>query len=243
MRRACPLREPALSSSQTKNPEPWPTGVEEEAGAVVKLIRRRWQELGEYLRETEVPLAHDLVAMLEREGLVTPDALTTEDWATWREGNRIGRQLRTLLEEATEDLKAVAPGFRKLGSVNFANTGAIYRPFEFDGLSLYVGFWPSRKPLRAEDHALVTVYVLNTALPLQTRRAAGLAAVERAAIPNLKMSGWSEQHVLRTVPTHEVLTAVHFTAQRDQLVEHVREALDYFRSLGYLEPAVQAALA
>jgi hypothetical protein len=225
----------------TQNPEPWPPGVEREAADEVTLVLRRWQALGDFLAGTDSRLAHDFVEMLQKEGLVTPEALTAGDWETWREGSRIGRRLRTLLDETAGELEGVAPGFRSSGAVTFANTGAVYRRFDFDGLSLYVGFWPSRKPRRPEDHALVTVYVLDTALPLAARKAAGRAAVERAASPSVAMSGWSEQHVVRSTPAHEVLTAADFAGQSAQLVEHVRGALDYFRSLGYLTAPPAAA--
>ncbi|HUP32714.1 MAG TPA: hypothetical protein VM184_06730, partial [Gaiellaceae bacterium] len=165
----------------TQSPEPWPNGVEMAAADDVRLVLRRWQALGDFLKATDNRLAHDFAEMLEKEGLVTPQALTAQDWAAWREGNRVARQLRTLLNEAGDDLKGVAPGFVKHWAVTFSNNGAVYRPFEFEGLSLYVGFWPSRKPEHPDDHALITVYALNTRLPPAERKAAGQAAVERAA--------------------------------------------------------------
>lgn len=64
----------------TQNPEPWPAGVVEEAGDEVTLVLRRWQALGDFLRQSDSALARDFVVMLEREGLVKPDALTQNDW-------------------------------------------------------------------------------------------------------------------------------------------------------------------
>ena len=55
---------------------------------------------------------------------------------------------------------------------------------------------------------LVTVSALNTLLPTDERKAAGNKAVERAASANVVLS--ERYHVLRTVPTHQVLTADDF---------------------------------
>lgn len=221
----------------TQSPEPWPEGVKEEAGEDVSLILRRWQSLGDFLHASDRPLAQDFAAMLEREGLVTPTVLTNTDWETWAEGHRIGRRLKSLLEEASADLQSVAPGFKKMNPVTFATTGAVTRSLEFDDLLLSVGFWPSRNPPNPEDHALVTVSVLNTLLPTDERKAAGQAAVERAASARVALSEWNQ--VLHTAPTHHVLTADDFREQCDQFVAHVREALDYFRDLDYLAPPAE----
>ena len=66
----------------TQSPEPWPAGVEQEAGDEVRLILKRWQSLGDFLYSSERPLAQDFAAMLEKEGLVTPTMLTNADWET-----------------------------------------------------------------------------------------------------------------------------------------------------------------
>jgi hypothetical protein len=115
-----------------------------------QLILRRWQALGDFLLSSGQPLALDFVTMLEKEGLVKPNAMASADWQAWREGHQVAQRLAALLKEAGQELQAVAPGFKKIGAVNYANTGAVYRPVEFDGLSVYVGFWPSRTP-RAAD--------------------------------------------------------------------------------------------
>ena len=80
----------------------------------------------------------------------------------------------------------------------------------------------------------MTVYVLNTRLSLAERKEAGQALVERIGAANVAMSGWSDYHVLRTTPTHEVLTSDDFLAQRDEFVAHVRKEIEFFRTVGYL---------
>jgi hypothetical protein len=223
----------------TQHIAPWPAGIEAEADDKdrekrVKLVLRRWQALGEFLRLSDRPLIQDFVGMLEQEGLVKPDALTMDDWTAWRTGNLVSRRLRTLLQEATPELQQVAPGFKKAYAVTLSNDGQIFRGFDFEGISLYVGFWPSQRLTRPHDQARITVYVLNKALPESERKAAGQAAVEASASPSVAMSGWGEQHVVRTTPAQEVLTATDFDSQRDQFASHVRATLDHFREIGYL---------
>lgn len=224
----------------TQSPEPWPPGVEQQAGDEVKLVLRRWQALADFLRESHRPLAQDFVVMLEQEGLVTPNALTEADWDAWNVGYRVTRQLRALLEEAADDLKTVAPNFKKINAVTLSNTGAIYRQIEFEGLSVYVGFWPTRNPMKPSDRVLITVYVLNTNRSFEERKAEGKAAVERAGSEYVALSGWSDYHVVRTHPALEVLVGIDFRQQCQELVAHVREALNYFHEIGYLPVPVSA---
>ena len=167
---------------------------------------------------------------------MTPDALTHAHWQSWSDGNRISRHLRTLLNEAGDGLGACEPGLKKLSAVTFSNTGAIHRWIDFQEVSTYVGFWPSRRPVTQDECALVTVYVLNKNMPVEERKEASRAAVERAATPSVALSGWSDYHVVRTTPAPQVLDAHDFNSQRDQLVEHFKDALRFFRDLGYLDP-------
>ncbi len=215
--------------------EPWPARIEDQASDDVALVLRRWQALGDVLRNTDSVLGNDFVNMLEHEGLVTPKPLTSNDWQTWSAGNRVSRHLATLLDETGEALGKCEPSLKKIYAVTFSNTGAIHRGLDFEGLSLYVGFWPTRKPTGRDDSALVSVYVLNKRLPLADRKAEGQAAVEKAASPHVAMSGWSEYHVGRTAPAPLVLDASDFKAQCNQLVDHVIDALAFFRDLGYLD--------
>jgi hypothetical protein len=224
----------------TQNPEPWPLGVELEAGEEVTLVLRRWQALGDFLRESDRTLARDFAEMLEQEGLVTPNALSTADWNAWSAGSQVTRRLRTLLEESADDLQLVAPGFKKMNAVTLSNTGAIYRSMEFEGLSTYVGFWPSRNPKQPSDRVLITVYVLNTNLSVEGRKTEGKAAVERAASDYVALSGWSDYHVVRTHPAEHVLVSDDFHVQCREFVGHVREALDYFHQIGYLGSPTQS---
>jgi hypothetical protein len=231
----------------TQHVEPWPAGVEAEAddedpSMRVKLLLCRWQALGDFLRLFERSLVQDFVGMLEQEGLVKPEALTADDWTAWRSGYLVSRRLMALLEEATPQLQTVAPEFNKAMPVTLSNTGQIFRGLDFDRISLYVGFSPSRKLTRPEDQARITVYVLNKTLSPADRKAAGQAAVEKAATPNVAMSGWGEQHIVRTAPTQDVLTATDFDSQCEQFVVHVQETLTYFRELGYLRPRPGSSL-
>lgn len=59
----------------TQHPEPWPPGVEAEAGDEVTLVLRRWQELGDFLAASEVQLAADFAEMLTHEGLAGTTAV------------------------------------------------------------------------------------------------------------------------------------------------------------------------
>ena len=202
----------------------------------VLLVRRRWQFIADALAPSRRQLADDFTAMLREEGLVHPQPLTTADWETWREGNRITRVLSSLLGECDELMVRVAPGFKKKESVVISSSGKIYRCFRFEGLTIWVGFWPSRKPSDPQNHALVNVNVLNTALPESERKSKGKATVELVGLPNVVMSGWAENDIVHSQPTHEVLTADDFLGQRDQLVNHVETVIAFFREIGYLPP-------
>jgi hypothetical protein len=218
----------------TQHPEPWPDGSLEHAGEDVALVLRRWQALSEFLGSRDVVLGSDFIDMLEEEGIVTPTALTREDWQVWQRGNSVSRHLATLLEETGSDLLACAPDPIKTLPVSFSNTGAVNRGFDFQALSLYIGFWPTRKPLKPDEHALINVYVLNKTLPVAERKGAAQAAIEKAATPYVVPSGWSEYHIVKATPAHEVLNGDTFHEQCRQLVEHVKRDLRYFASLGYL---------
>lgn len=219
----------------TQQPEPWPPGIEALAEARgVFLADRRWQALADALSSSGRQLADDFVAMLAEEALVHPPSLTTTDWQAWREGNRIARVLGSLLTEADAGLKSVHPGFAKRGAVVFSSTGQIYRSYEFAGLQIWPGFWPSRKPSDPENHALVTVYAARTDLPIPERKALGRKVVTQVGLPSFTLGEWAEAPVLRSRPTHEVLTADSFLGQRDQFVAHVREVLSFLAEVGYI---------
>ena len=220
----------------TQHPEQWPGGADAVAGDDVRLILRRWHALGDFLRTSESDLAQDFATMLEKEGLVTPDALTTRDWETWHRGYAVTRRLRGLINESAAGIQALEPNFEKSGGAVLSNNGLLYRLFYFSHIALGVAFWPTRKPTRPKDFATVVTYVLDRTLPETERKDAGLKVVERAATRQVAMSGWAENYVQRSVPVQDVLTGNDFAAQIAQLVSHVADSLVYFRGLGY--PAV-----
>jgi hypothetical protein len=226
----------------TQHPEPWPSGVEAETGGEVTLIRRRWQDMADFLREQDSALTSDFVAMLEKEGLVKPDALTHADWDAWRTGSMVSLRLATLLRESLQQLKEVQPGFKSAGPVVFTNDGGIYRLLHFEHLSVAPLFWPVRQPETPGAFANVVLFVLNTSLPASERKQAGEQAVSRAASSNVGIGWWNEYYVHHGTPAHEVLTADTFEGQMTQLAEHTRATLAYFRSLGYLPTPAASAL-
>lgn len=219
----------------TQHPEAWPAGIAEHARSHgVLLFEPRWQAVADALSRSEQTLPIDFVAMLAEEGLVHPAALTTENWQAWREGHKIARILSSLIAEADHDLQAVLPGFTKRGPVVFSSNGQMYRSYEFAGVQLWVGFWPSRNPANPADHALVTVFAARMDIPVTARKELGRKVVARAGLPGFSLSDWSEAPVLRTCSTHEVLIAESFLGQRDQLVGQVRDVLAFLREIEYL---------
>jgi hypothetical protein len=226
----------------TQNPEPWPIGVQNVAGDEVRLVLCRWQALGTFLYASTNQLAQDFAAMLAREGLLKPEAITTDDWEAWQRGSDVTRRLAKLLEEIVSDVQALERGCVKAGSVTLSNNGLLYRLFHFEELSCGLAFWPTRNPIKPTDHAMVVVYLLNTAIPAAERKAAGQAAVERAASSQVAMSGWSEYYIQRSTPAHNVLTETTFDAQLQQLVDHLRRDLSYFRDIDYLKLPAPAGL-
>jgi hypothetical protein len=219
----------------TQQPEPWPPGIPELAAARgVLLVAHRWQAVADALSVTRRQLAHDFVTMLAEEALVHPAALTPADWQTWREGNHISRTLAVLLDEADRQLQDVLPGFVRRRAVVKASNGHIFRSYEFAGVELSVGFWPSQRPSDPANHALVTIHAVRTDLSVADRKELGRATVANVGLPSVKLGGSSGAALCRDVPTHVVLTADSFVEQRDQLVAHVRDVLDFLAEVGYI---------
>lgn len=232
-------QEPATRSAlvlMTQHPHPWPDGVRQEAEKVpaVELLQRRWQQMADFLAQTDSDLAHEFVAMLEGEKLAMPRPITVADLAAWSKGDHVRKRLERLLKEAELPMRQLEPNWQNSGAVRLASNGLIYRLVHFQRLSVGLAFWPADD---TEGKGLVVGYVLNTQLPLDQQRAASKAAVARAANPMVRLSGWSEGYVQRNADAATVLGHSDFTDQVANLVDYVRDTIAYFRSIDYLSPA------
>ena len=232
----------------TRSHEEWPRGIKELASVPpkVRLIRCRWQMLGESVREHGDVLAQDFVHMLEREGLVTPDPLDSDDWATWsRAGDIVGR-LWTLLDEVRPEIETFADGF------NSASWGVgthwLYRDFKFESISVGVGFAPSRYghvrgcrfvPARpapeSDDDPVIFAWTYDGTLADDERaRAASDAVSNAAALAPEEVLGvsWGNTPV-RVAIASAVVVASDFPGQLADVVAFARETATQFARAGY----------
>ncbi|MBA3366170.1 MAG: hypothetical protein H0U03_10370 [Actinobacteria bacterium] len=226
----------------TQSHEPWPVGVEEEAGEDIRLILCRWQKLGDVIREHGDVLGQDFVEMLEGEGLVTPAPLTTDDWMAWHRGSEVLSRIWTLLNELRAVLETSAPAFK---SASWGvGTGWIYRTLMFEDVHLGLGFAPNfhglatglalksgTVPTHLGDDPLVFSFIYDPALPGVDCRQAAEAAISRASA-RLLVTGWS-QYPIRVERAADILQAPHFDQQLGEAARFVVETAALFQRVGY----------
>ena len=235
----------------TRSNEEWPPGIKELASASpdVRLIRCRWQTLGESVRDYGDVLAQDFVHMLEREGLVTPDPLASEDWGTWsRAGDIVGR-LWTLLDEVRPEIETFADGFK---SASWGvGTHWLHRYFRFQSIEVGVGFAPSRRghvmgrhfaPARpapeSDDDPVIYAWAHDPTLAADEHAHAASDAVSSAAAlaPDEALGvSWSSTPE-RVAIASAMVVASDFRGQLAEVVAFARETALLFARAGYGSP-------
>jgi hypothetical protein len=157
----------------TKRYEPWPEVAESlAASAGIRLVAARWQEMAELVaRPGEESLAADFVETLIEEGLVTPKALTPDDWSIWNEGSEVLGRLEQLISETTPRLESLGSKRTRTGRLA-VGVRHIYRQVDFETFQVILGFAPSSSGEPTERTPVAFVAVLNpTSLLPHGRRA------------------------------------------------------------------------
>jgi hypothetical protein len=232
----------------TQSHEEWPPGMKELASESpdVRLIHCRWQTLGESVREHADVLAQDFVHMLEREGLVTPDPITSEDWGTWsRAGDIVGR-LWTLLDEARPEIETFYDASKS--APWGVGTHWLYRYLRFESMEVGVGFAPGRfglvkgcrfvpaRPAReSDDDPVIYAYSYDPTLADDEQASAASDAVMSAAAlaPEGELGVSWGNIPMRVAIASAVVVASDFRGQLADVVAFARETASLFGRAGY----------
>jgi hypothetical protein len=231
----------------TKLHEDWPNGVTELAAERdVRLVARRWWDIKTLLGQTSSELATDFAEMLEREGLVVPDALPEEDWSS---SPGIPPAAVALLSE-------LKPGLAKLSveakSQAIYDGGhrfrSVYCSARFKQAEIAVGLaatWkdfvehrrvqPKSTRPRIEG-SVIASFVRDLNLTDLELRATAEEAV-RAGGNDVVGISW-KQCPVRAAPAASILTASDFLGQVEQALEYARLTAEDFRQVGYLKDSL-----
>ncbi len=232
----------------TQSHEEWPLGIKELASAPpkVRLIRCRWQALGESVREHGDVLAQDFVHMLEREDLVTPDPIRSEDWGTWSRAGDIAGRLWALLDEVRPEIETFADGYRSAS--RGVGTHWLYRNFRFQSIEIGVGFASSRRghvmgcrfaparpaPERDDDPVIYAWAYDPTLADDEYARAANDAVSSAAKLAPESARGVSwGANPSRVAIASAIVVASDFQGQLADVVAFARETASLFARAGY----------
>jgi hypothetical protein len=204
--------------------------------AGVRFVQARWQDFAVTTAEPhEETLQGDFVRMLVAEGLVKPDAITSEHWTRWNRGAHVLSVLETLLGEARPQLERLSPGLKATGRYGLS-TRWIYRLLSSDRISVGLGFSANRSASDPSSRPIIFAPVKN--LELASDQSKGRAEEAARAVGGSVL--WGDYPYV-TQPVEEVLTTEDFREQVDQSVRYVYEGLVAFRDAGYLPPDLSVA--
>ena len=226
--RAEPLR--AVVSLTRHPPAPAPELLQRAAAGGVRLIAARWQELAQVIADPfEDGEAGDFVRMLIEEGLVVPQAITTEDLAVWNRGAAVLTRIKVLLTEARPAIVQISPGLKpnnRWGS----DDRWIYSGYSSERLEIGVGFSANESAKHPASDPIVWTYLRNRELAdadISRRSAEARRAVLGAAQP---WPGYVSLHRRAA----EVLRASDFRDQTREVVQFAFSVAEEFQRVGYL---------
>jgi hypothetical protein len=220
----------------TKNPVKWDPALDnvaEQQG--VALVKARWRDVTAVIedQDEETGMAADFATMLIEEGLVRPDPIVASEWMTWNVGSTVLERLSIILKEAKPDLERLAEGL-KATPANAINERWVYRMFNGERISLFVGFAANESASRPKSPPIIWAGAKNPGL-------VGSEGKQRAETARDRSGGWSiwdHQHIGVHALAAEVVTASEFDGQIAQTVGFAYKTAKLLQDVGFIPEGV-----
>lgn len=229
----------------TQKPEPIPTDLSHAASENgVGLISQRWHDMAEALENDEPDvegvleegsLSHDFITLLIREGLVKPDPLNAEAWATWNAGYNTLLKIETFLDELDPHVQLLQPASKKQSG---STRRWVYRVWRADALGLGLGFGAAASDRSPHTDPIIFAFVGNSnASPEMAKQAVLAEPGGRQWWFNEQLQascGLIYEWPALARPARSVLRSTAFEEQVVEVIGFLEEARNYYRGRGFL---------